>query len=99
MLIEAMKSAGPKMIVSTRGEAGAIVVDVDQALGVLDLRLDADLADLEAHRLLDLGQQQVERDDLLGVLDLRQHDAVEVLAGALDDRDDVAVGPVRSSSR
>ena len=36
-------------------------VDVDQARGVLDLRLDADPADLEPDRLLDLGQQQVER--------------------------------------
>ena len=78
MLIDAMKSAGPKMIVSTRGRGGGDRVDVDQAPGVLDLRLDPDPAGLEAHRLLDLGQQQVQRDDLLGVLHLRQHDAVQV---------------------
>ncbi len=77
------------------GRGGRDVVDVDEALGVLDLRLDADLPDLEAHRLLDLGEQQVQRDDLLGVLDLGQHDAVEVGSRALDDRDDVAVRPVR----
>src|SRR4051812_5601599 len=70
------------------------LVDVVEALRVLDLRLDADLADLEAHRLLDLGQQEVERDDLLGGLHLRQHDAVEVLAGTFDDRDDIAVRPL-----
>ena len=70
-------------------------VDVHQALGVLDLGLDADPADLEAHRLLDLGQQQVQRLDLLGVLHLGQHDAVQVRARALDHRDHVPVGPVR----
>jgi hypothetical protein len=70
-------------------------VHVHQALGVLDLRLDADPAHLVAHGLLDLGQQQVEPDHLPGVLHLRQHDAVQVRAGALDHGDHVAVGPVR----
>jgi hypothetical protein len=42
MLIEAMKSAGPKMMVSTRGDAAAIASTADQAGRVLDLRLDAD---------------------------------------------------------
>lgn len=69
-------------------------VDVVEALRVLDLRLDADLADLEAHRLLDLGEEEIEGDDLLGVLHLRQHDAVEVLPRALDDGHDVAVCPL-----
>jgi hypothetical protein len=83
MLIEAMKSAGPKMMVSMR-----------EAAGVLDLGLDADAPDLEAHGLLDLGERQVEPGDLLGGLDLGQHDAVEVGTGALDDLDDVTVGPL-----
>jgi hypothetical protein len=77
MLIDAMKSAGPKMIVSTRGD------------------LDADPPDLVAHRLLDLGEQQVEGHDLLGRLHLREHDRVEVGARPLDDFRDVAVGPLR----
>ena len=42
-------------------------VDVDQPERVLDLRLDPEPPDLEAVGLLDLGQQGVERDDLLGV--------------------------------
>ncbi len=83
------------MIVSNSGRRLGDRVDGDQALGVLDLCLDADPADLEPHRLLDLGEQRVERDDLLGVLHLRQHDAVQVRPGALDHLDDVAVGPVR----
>ena len=94
MLIDAMKSAGPKMIVSTRGDAVAIALTFDQAQRVLDLRLDPDLPDLVAHGLLDLGEQQVQRDDLLGRLHLRQHDRVEVRTGALDDLGDVAVGPL-----
>ena len=94
MLIEAMKSAGPKMIVSIARRRGGDVVDVDQAEGVLDLRLDADPADLVAHRGLDLGEQDVERLDLVGGLHLGQHEAVEVRAGALDHLDDVLVGPL-----
>ena len=69
-------------------------IHVHQARGVLDLRLDADPAHLEAHRLLDLGQQQVQRLDLPGVGHLRQHDAVQVGTRALDHRDHVPVGPV-----
>ena len=65
MLIDAMKSAGPEDDrLDPRGRRRDRV-DVDQAQRVLDLRLDADPADLEAHRLLDLGEQQVQRDDLL----------------------------------
>ncbi len=90
-----MKSAGPKIIVWTRGAAFAIASIAEQTLGVLDLRLDTDPADLEAHRLLDLGEQDVQRDDLVGGLHLRQHDAVEIRAGTLDDLDHVAVRPVR----
>ena len=70
-------------------------VDVDQPERVLDLRLDADAAHRKAVRLLDLGDEQVEGHHLLGRLNLRQHDAVEVRPGPLDDGDDVVVGPVR----
>jgi len=67
MLIEAMKSAGPKMMVSSRGEAAAIASTfISPWRSRSGLRCDA--ADLEAHRLLDLGEQQVQRFDLLGVL-------------------------------
>jgi hypothetical protein len=92
MLIEAMKSAGPKTMVLSRGRGDR--VHVHQALGVLDLGFDADPADLEAHRLLDLGEQQVQRLDLVGVLHLRQHDAVQVGPGPFDHRDHIPVGPV-----
>jgi hypothetical protein len=54
------KSAGPKMIVSSRSTRRADLVDVDEAARGLDLRLDAD-ARLAAGRLLDLGEQHVER--------------------------------------
>src|ERR1019366_3001051 len=70
-------------------------VDVGQTERVLDLRLDADPADLQAGRLLDLGQQEVQGDDLLGRLDLGQHDGVEVGPGALDDLHDIGIGPLR----
>ena len=69
-------------------------VHVHQAHGVLDLGLDADPADRQARRLLDLGQQQVQRHHLPGVLHLGQHEAVQVGARALDHRDHVPVGPV-----
>jgi hypothetical protein len=70
-------------------------IDLDEALRVFDLRLDPDATLVEANRLFDLRKQQVEPLDLSGVLHLRQHDAVEVLAGTFDDLDDVAVGPLR----
>ena len=44
---------------------------------------------------LDLGEQQVEGDDLGRGLHLRQHDLVEALAGVADDLDHVERGPLR----
>ena len=90
-----MKSAGPKISVWIRGEAWAISADGQQAGGVLQLGLDADPADRQPDRLLDLGQQHVQPLDLRGALHLRQDDRVQVRAGALDHLDHVAVGPVR----
>ena len=75
-----------------RGRDG---VDVGQTERVLDLGLDANPADLKSGGLLDLGQQQVERDNLLRRLDLGQHDGVEVGASALDDLDDIGIRPLR----
>jgi hypothetical protein len=95
MLMLAMKSAGPKMIVSIRGLANAIWLTLIEPLRGLDLRLDADPADLQAVGLLQLGQQHVQRLHLSGVGDLRQHDAVEVGAGTADDLDHVGEGPLR----
>ena len=69
-------------------------VDVGQAHRVLDLGLDADAPDLVAHRLLDLGEQHVQRVHLLGVLHLRQHDRVQGGARSFDDLGHVAVGPL-----
>ena len=62
-----------------------------QAGGVLDLGLDAYAAGLELVRQLDLGQQLVGHLDVAGRADLRQHHRVELLAGLLDDVDQVAV--------
>ena len=94
MLIEAMKSAGPKMIVSTRGEAAAMASTLVRPSAFSICASMPIAAHVEAGGLLDLGQQQVERDDLLGGLHLGQHDRVEVGAGALDHLDDVGVGPL-----
>ena len=58
---------------------------------VLDLRLDADPADGEPLRELDLGQQLVGHLDVAGRADLRHHDRIELRARALDDRDQVLV--------
>ncbi len=52
-------------------------VDVGQPLRVLDLRLDADPADRQAVRGLQLAQQQIERVDVGDVGHLRQHDDIE----------------------
>ena len=43
---------------------------------------------------LDLGQQHVEHVDVVRPVGLGEHDGVEVLAGALDDFDNVAVEPL-----
>ena len=99
MLMDAMKSAGPKMIVSRRGEAPAISSTLTRPLA---FSICASMPILPTSKPIVFSiwvSSRSSADDLLGVLDLRQHDAVEVLARALDDRDDVAVGPVRSSSR
>jgi hypothetical protein len=66
----------------------------DQALGVLDLRLNSDPPYLVAESLLDLGDEQIQRHHLLGALHLRQHDRVEVRTGSLDYLDNVPVGPM-----
>src|SRR4029453_452324 len=91
MLIEAMKSAGPKMIVSTRGEAAAISSTLTSPAAfsisasmpirprpVLDRPLEPDRARLEPDRLLDRGEREVEPLHVRRRLHLRQHDAVEV---------------------
>ena len=81
------------MIVSSRSDAAQISSTLIRPARGLDLRFDAD-ARLAAGRLLDLRQQHVERLHLRGRLDLREHQLVEALRRALDDRDDVAVRPL-----
>ena len=70
-------------------------VDVRQARGVLDLRVDRDPAHRQTVAALHLGQQQVQSDDVGGVGHLRQHDHVEVGTGRRHNVDHVAVGPRR----
>ena len=72
----------------------ADLVHVDQATRRLDLRLDPHVADREARLLLDLGQQQVQRNHLGRRLDLGQHDLVQPLTGVAHDLDHVPVGPL-----
>ena len=73
---------------------GGDLVDVLQALGLLDQHLERDpLAQPE--RLLQLGEQHVDPPDVPRPADLGHDDHVERLAGDGDDLDDVAVGPVR----
>jgi hypothetical protein len=79
--IDAMKSAGPKINVSMRGEALTIWFKRDEAFGILDLGFDPDPAYIESHRLLNLSQQQIERYHLFGAANLRQHHAVEMAPG------------------
>ncbi|NBU38934.1 MAG: hypothetical protein EBS32_12010, partial [Actinobacteria bacterium] len=69
-------------------------LDVDHAARRLDLRLDAAAAG-DVVGLLELVEQVVDEVDVALVLDLRQHDAVQVLAGPGDDHLEVAVAPVR----
>src|SRR5207253_3320303 len=68
-------------------------VDVDEAAGGLDHRLDADPADFETGAALELSQRQIVPGDLLRGLDLGQDDGVEVRTGPLDDGDEVGVRP------
>ena len=90
-----MKSAGPKMIVSTRGDAAAMASTSTRPLAFSICASMPIRPTSRPMRLLDLGQQQVQRVHLRRGLHLRQHHRVEVGAGALDDRDHVAVGPLR----
>ena len=92
--IEAAKSAGPKMIVSSRGEAAQIsstlirprVVSIWASMPMWPTR--------QAALLLHLGEQEVERHHLGRRLHLGQHELVEPLAGAGHHLDHVAVGPL-----
>src|SRR4029077_8212141 len=77
------------------GRGGADLLDVDEAPGRLDLGLDADVPAGQAGVGLDLGEEEVESDDLRRRLHLGQHDLVEPLAGVPDDLDDVEHRPRR----
>ena len=67
-------------------------LDVDESERALDLHLEADPA-RQPELALELREQPVGELDVAGGLGLRQHDAVEVRARALDDVDDVAEAP------
>ncbi|MEI8325984.1 MAG: hypothetical protein WCH44_11585, partial [Betaproteobacteria bacterium] len=76
------------------GQAAAVGADnvTDEVTLDSGVGLDADAAPA-AGRLLDLREQGVEGDNLVGGLHLRQHDAVQIGARVLDDLDDIAVRP------
>ena len=75
-----------------RGVAVAISYALQARLGALDQHLEPDAPDLEAHVLLDLRQQPVdEAARPRGRSTFGDHHDVDVLAGRLDDLDDVAV--------
>ena len=86
------------MIVSARGEAAAISSILTRAVARLDLELETDAALLEAEVELELRQQVVDEVHVRGVVHLRDHDAVELRAGALDDVGDVAPAPPRGDA-
>ena len=76
--VDAAKSAGPKMIVSSRSVAAQISSTLMRPRAVsicasMPTRLWRPVT------CLDLGEQQVERDDLGRRLHLREHDLVEPL--------------------
>ena len=70
-------------------------VDVGQAPGVFDLRLDSDAPHRQSMGGLELAEEKVERADVGGLGHLRQHDDVHRGTGARDHLDDVGVGPRR----
>ena len=92
--MEAAKSAGPKMIVSSRGEAAQISSTLMRPRAVSIWASIPTWPTGQARLLLDLGEQQVQRDHLGRRLDLGQHDLVQPLTGVADHLDHVAVGPL-----
>ena len=92
--IDAAKSAGPKMMVSRRGDAAQISSTLISP-PVVSIWASIPMWPTGSPQLrLDLGHQEVEGDHLGRVCDLGQHELVESLAGVRDDVDDVAVGPL-----
>ena len=71
------------------------LLDVEESPGRLDLNFYARAADRQSAVLLHLGEQEIERDNLVGGLSLWQHDLVESRTGVPQDLDHVAVGPGR----
>ena len=61
MLMQAMKSAGPKMIVSMRGDAAAMASTSTRPLAFSICASMPMRPTSSPQRLLDLGQQQVQR--------------------------------------
>ena len=95
----AMKSAGPKMIVSTRGEAAAIasmLIRPARSRSAPRCRSGRPGSPIVFSIWVSVRSSQ---STWSAVLNLGQHDAVEVRPGALDDLDHIAVRPRAWSGR
>ena len=99
MLMLAMKSAGPKMIVSIRGLANAMSLTLIRPCAV---SICASMPIRPTSRPLAFSIWVSSMSSALtcaASCDLRQHDAVELGAGAADDLEHVAGRSTPSSSR
>ena len=97
--MEAAKSAGPKTIASSRGDAAQISSTLMSPRAVSICASMPMWPRWQPAVELDLGEQQVEGDHLRRGLCLRQHHLVETLARPADDLDHVAIGPAACPSR
>src|SRR5690606_2191507 len=73
------------------GSAGGDLLGVQKRASALDEHLELDAAHLVAAGLLDLGDEAVDEEDVLGAVDFGDDDHVDVAARGLQDLDDVAV--------
>ena len=95
MLIEAMKSAGPKMIVSTRGEAAAMASTLISPSAFSICASMPIRPDLEPVAFSIWVSSRSSATTCSAVCTFGSMIAVEVRPGTLDDLDHVAIGPLR----
>ena len=95
MPVVAAKSPGPKINVSMRSEAGAIDSIFTSPRG-LSICTSRPMRRVRPSSASSCREQPVGEVDVAGRLDLREHDAIEIASGTLDDVDDVAEAPPRA---